>query len=326
VPQELLVKAFRHLDQGGTVASLVTELGMITDEAKLAGKEYYALQAIQPRSSPKAEAKASPKEEQLRDLKVDVEIAELESKKEELERPVEEAKQLAALRPILDERGIERQLSCEFFNKDHCNFNRWRDRPDSIHAEGELFQKGKWWHIRPKPVSCAVCNHYHDKSTPTPSQLQTRISQVEADRAYLRTLNMILDHTGMRKKESCRHHMDNLCTYWSWTDRPAVPYQMGEPRSKDGKWYISPTFPRCAVCQTYLERGESPVEKLASRASILELKFKALPKIVGQAIKPLVVDPYGIRDFKCSECGAQTHVAIQIFCTNCKHEAGWKVG
>jgi hypothetical protein len=175
VPQELLVKAFRHLDQGGTVTSLVTELGMTTGDAKLAGKEYYALQGIQPRSIPKAEARASPAEEHLRDLKVDVEIAELERKKEELERPVEEARQLALLRPILNERGTERQLSCQFFHKDHCSFNRWHDKPDSIHAEGEPVQKGKWWHICPKPVSCVVCGNYQDKGFPTPSEMLARI-------------------------------------------------------------------------------------------------------------------------------------------------------
>jgi hypothetical protein len=142
---------------------------------------------------------------------------------------------------------------------------------------------------------------------------------------------MILDHTGMRKKESCRHHIDNQCTYWSWTDRPRVPYQLGEPQLKDGRWYIFPSFPRCAVCQTFLERGESPLEKLESRASKIEKTIDALPEIVGRimeaAVKPLVENPLSTlsvyRNFKCPECGSQKHVAIRIFCTNCKHESGW---
>jgi hypothetical protein len=178
VPQELLVKAFKHLDEGGSPASLVTELGMTSNQAEETAKTYFGLQAIQAKNSPKVEAEEDPK---IKGLQRDVQIAKLEREKYEATTPIERSKELATLMAnmtIIQDGGREKMKVCVYFNADHCDLYGWRDRPTDSVPPGEVFFKDGWWVIRPDPIACAACSNYIAPTVITEIQLDEKTSEI----------------------------------------------------------------------------------------------------------------------------------------------------
>ena len=178
VPHELLVKAFKHLDEGGSPASLVTELEMTPNQAEETAKTYFGLQAIQVKNSPKVEAEEDPK---IKGLQRDVLIAKLEREKYEATAPIERSKELATLMAniaIIQDGGREKMKVCVYFDADHCDLYGWRDKPTDGVPPGEVFFKDGWWVIRLDPIACAACSNYIAPTVITEVQLDEKTSEI----------------------------------------------------------------------------------------------------------------------------------------------------
>jgi len=133
-------------------------------------------------------------------------------------------------------------------------------------------------------------------------------------------LHATLDGIGGYKHENCRHSTGGYCLGWYWSQKPDVPYQKGEPLSKEDRWYINPTLTRCSICPIYLNKGEQTLQeaKDALHQEILEL-----PSNVASELGSLLdskLDRSEICDrFHCS-CGAERQVAIRVICRKCGRE------
>jgi hypothetical protein len=95
------------------------------------------------------------------------------------------------------------------------------------------------------------------------------LGPLEAE-SMLAALRASLDGSGMWKQRHCSHMANNYCMYWLWEQKPNIPDQVGEPLLKDGKWYIQPTYPRCAVCSAYHKQDTATINDLELRLSNVE--------------------------------------------------------
>jgi hypothetical protein len=178
VPHELLVKAFKHLDEGKSPASLVTELGMTSNQAEETAKTYFGLQAIQAKNSPKVEAEEDPK---IKGLQRDVQIAKLEREKYEATTPIERSKELATLMAnmdIIQDGGRDKMKICAYFIADHCDQYGWKGPPTDRLPPGEVFFKDGWWVMRPDPITCVACSMFVNDDVVMEFQLDDKTSEI----------------------------------------------------------------------------------------------------------------------------------------------------
>jgi len=178
VSQELLVKAFKHLDEGGSPASLATELGMTSNQAEETAKTYFGLQAIQAKNSPKVEDKEDPK---IKVLQRDVQIAKLEHEKYEATMPIERSKEMATLMAnmaIIQDGGREKMKVCIYFEADQCELHASRDKSTDGVPPGEVFFKDGWWCLHPEPITCAACSMFINPCVVTEYDLDEKTSEI----------------------------------------------------------------------------------------------------------------------------------------------------
>lgn len=149
-----------------------------------------------------------------------------------------------------------------------------------------------------------------------PFEIDKKIGDLLLTITHLKTT---INDQGSWKKDHCNHFQDNYCRNWQWSTKPALPYQIGEPLLKDGRWYINPDQIRCATCPMYRERGIF--------LSIHDVYRQALStkSQVSTMNKGLVRTPvYNLRNrFQCSNCQTKGLVAVKIHCTNCQAEQWW---
>jgi hypothetical protein len=92
--------------------------------------------------------------------------------------------------------------------------------------------------------------------------------------SMLAALRGSLDASGTWKQRHCSHMENNYCLCWRWEQKPDIPDQVGEPLLKDGKWFIRPTHPRCAVCSAYHEQNTTTINGLERRLYTVEKTLK----------------------------------------------------
>jgi len=56
---------------------------------------------------------------------------------------------------------------------------------------------------------------------------------------------------GNSKKINCKNFEQIICSAWSWENKPAFPFQMGESKRQGIKWYINPNPMFCAICHRF---------------------------------------------------------------------------
>jgi hypothetical protein len=168
IPQETLVKAFRHLKSGASSAELVTELGLTYEEAEQATKRYLAIR--------------------LKELEVEVQIAKLEHEKDVITAPMEASKELAELRLILEAGGKVKRMQCGFYNGEYCDVDGWKKKPETDHPVGEYVFKDDWWVVNPSPLSCVVCPDFVHRYYPTTVELEEKITEISQDLDNTKTI------------------------------------------------------------------------------------------------------------------------------------------
>ncbi len=227
ISQEILTKAFRHLNSGGSTTELITKLGLTYDDADKIARKHVELKSLDSKIRTKG-MEGEKEDEVVQKLERAVRIAELEKKKAEFLKPIETDKMFTALNTTLDASG------------------RW-------------------------------------------------------------------------KQEHCTHLKNSYCMYWHWEQEPDFPYQIGEPLFKYRKWFIRPTYSRCAVCSAYFKKGSISIQTLDTNIKqTLDANLKQIQKIFEANITSDLK-----KRFKCSTCGCKGFVAVKIQCTKCGTETWW---
>jgi len=150
---------------------------------------------------------------------------------------------------------------------------------------------------------------------------QLRIAELKRKKAELERpleidkkladLSATLDMMGSWKQNQCSHMKDGYCYGWQWSQKPSVPYQVGEPLQKSDKWYIRPAYTICATCYTFQQQGTTDLRSL-------ELKLNETWKTLEGT--PML----SLREkFQCSHCGSKGFVAAKIKCTKCGNDTYW---
>jgi len=137
-------------------------------------------------------------------------------------------------------------------------------------------------------------------------------------------LQTTISHQGSWKKKNCIHFQDNYCRRWIWSSQPILPYQIGQPLEKDGKYHINPDFIRCATCPLFRERGATSIEDVNAKIDGVEEKAEGVQGTVDAILNGLGNTPdYNIRNrHKCKSCGAKRFVAVKTVCTQCGADTG----
>jgi hypothetical protein len=210
VPQDMLIKAFEHLQNGGNTIDLVTVLGMTTEDADSVAQEFYRLRDIQERNSHK-NVRDQPEDDRVKDLERDVRIAELLCKKEEYTKPLELGKEMEDLKACLEEKGNEKRSSCAHFIKDYCDTRAWTEKPGTPSVVGVSIAKGRRWYICPTPITCAACGNYINKAFYSPQLIRANIQSIYQDLGVIRQKQAeqgkLIDETpdsGIRNRFTCK--------------------------------------------------------------------------------------------------------------------------
>ena len=119
----------------------------------------------------------------------------------------------------------------------------------------------------------------------------------------------------------------------------SLPYQIGQPLEKEGKWYINPDLIRCGTCPLFRERGAISIEEVSTRVYKVEnevemtqssveetgRRIQGLQRTVDAILNGLNDTPdYNIRTrHKCSSCGPTGLIAVRTVCTSCGANDSW---
>jgi hypothetical protein len=252
-----LIKAFRHLDSGGSATELISKLNLTLEDAEKIARKHAELKNLD--SKTHAQTAAEIKDPEIQRLEHEVNLAELMRKKRELLGPLEADKALTDLKTTLDVSGDWKQRHCTHMLNNYCLNWQWEHKPDSPYQVSEPILKDGRWYIRPTYVRCATCPTFQELDTATLQSIGHRLSTVEAllkrtDNA-IRTLNTTFDVLGSIKRQQCIHLQDDYCMFRYWIQRPKHISMLGPPLLKDSKWYIRPTNTYCALCPDYCTNG-----------------------------------------------------------------------
>ena len=147
-----------------------------------------------------------------------------------------------------------------------------------------------------------------------PLQLETALTGIQTT----------ISHQGSWKKKNCSHFQDNYCREWSWSSKPTVSYQIGQPLEKDAKWFINPDFVSCAACPLFHQQGALSIQDVNTKVNGVEGRVNGVQSTVVGVLNALNNTPdCNIRNrHKCASCGATRLVAVKTVCTSCGADTG----
>jgi len=70
---------------------------------------------------------------------------------------------------------------CSHLIADFCRYWRWSQKPNVSYQTGEPLQLKARWHINPSPTACASCHAYHERGTPSISNINEEIKRLRSD-------------------------------------------------------------------------------------------------------------------------------------------------
>jgi hypothetical protein len=178
IPEQTWIEAFKHLEGGGSASELVSKLHLAVDDADRVAKKYLELKSMDAKVGKPGTA-VETKDEDIRMLEHDVQVAELERRKAELREPMELSKTVNGLVSTISVQGRWKREHCVHMKDLFCLQWFWGEKPDVVYRVGDpLLKEGKWY-IAPSPERCATCPDYEKQGEVTVSFLQAEIEKIQ---------------------------------------------------------------------------------------------------------------------------------------------------
>ncbi len=194
ITPETWVKAFGHLESGGSVTELVTELHLSFRETEYLANKFFELKGLEGRTTSHSEARRKVDTDLLK-LQHDVNMAELRRKKAELERPLDIDQRFDTLISIFDEIGAYKRNNCGLFVDGYCLGWYWSQKPNVLYWKGEPLSKENKWYINPTFTRCSICHVYLKKGEQTLQDVKSVLHQeiLELPDKIVSTLDPLLN-------------------------------------------------------------------------------------------------------------------------------------
>ncbi len=135
----------------------------------------------------------------------------------------------------------------------------------------------------PIEVAEGIVKEYADVKLGDLKISELRRKEAEQERpleidSRLADLSNTIDEPGQWKQEHCSHLSNSFCMHWSWTEKPNIPDQVGDPLGKGGEWYVHPTYARCALCPAYHDRDDPTLDALVGQVRRLKSNVNTLDR------------------------------------------------